>query len=157
MATPTTVANQLPGGLLSIGAYNSTDPLTGDGIYGSLTLKTRLPIGLADRLWVGASYSPNNSVDFAPMFVGGGLVVQGLVPKRPLDLVVFGIGRGSLSKRAQPYFTSSYEGMAELGYMVMLSETVQVQPTLQWIFNPSGTNQPVPGILGAGLQISLNF
>ena len=154
---PTTVANQLPGGLLSIGAYNSTDPQTGDGIYGSLTLKTRLPIGLADRVWVGASYSPNTDVDFAPMFVGGGLVVQGLVPKRPLDVVVFGIGRGGLSNPAQPNFTSSYEGMAELGYMVMLSETVQLQPTLQWIFNPSGTNQPVPGILAAGLQISLNF
>ena len=157
-ATPTTVADQLPGGLLSIGAYNSNDPQTGNGMYGSLTLKTRLPIGLADRLWVGASYSPNTSVDFAPMFVGGGLVVQGLVPKRPLDVVVFGIGRGGLSAPAQPNFMSSYEGMAELGYMVMLSETVQLQPTLQWIINPSGGgDQSVPGILAAGMQINLNF
>ena len=154
---PTTVANQLPGGLLSVGGFSSNDPETGQGIYGSLTLRTGLPIGLADRMWVGASYTPNNDVDFSPAFVGGGLVVQGMIPKRPLDVLVLGMGRGALSSQAPPNLTSPYEGMLELGYMIMLNETVQLQPTLQWIFNPSGTNQPVPGILAAGLQISLNF
>jgi porin len=155
---PTTVANQLPGGLLSVGAYNSTDPQTGNGLYGSLTLRTGLPVGLADRIWVGASYTPDATVDFSPNFVGGGLVVQGLVPKRPLDLLVFGIGKGGFSNQAPPNLTSPYEGMLELGYMIMLNETVQLQPTLQWIINPSGGgNQSVPGILAAGMQINLNF
>jgi len=154
---PTTVANQLPGGLLSVGGFSSNDPDTGEGVYGSLTLRTGLPIGLADRVWVGASYTPNNDVDFAPAFVGGGLVVQGMIPKRPLDVLVLGIGRGALSSQAPPNLTSPYEGMLELGYMIMLNETVQLQPTLQWIINPSGTNQPVPGILAAGMQINLNF
>jgi porin len=155
---PTTVANQLPGGLLSVGAFNSNDPQTGDGLYGSLTLRTGLPIGLAERIWVGASYTPNNDVDFAPAFVGGGWVVQGMIPKRPLDVLVLGIGRGALSSEAPPNLTSPYEGMLELGYMIMLNETVQLQPTLQWIINPSGGgDQSVPGILAAGMQINLNF
>jgi len=155
---PTTVANQLPGGLLSVGGFSSNDPDTGEGVYGSLTLRTGLPIGLADRVWVGASYTPNNDVDFAPAFVGGGLVVQGMIPKRPLDVLVLGIGRGALSNQAPPNLTSPYEGMLELGYMIMLNETVQLQPTLQWIINPSGGgDQSVPGILAAGMQINLNF
>jgi len=155
---PTTVANQLPGGLLSVGAYNSNDPQTGDGLYGSLTLRTGLPIGLADRVWVGASYTPDATVDFSPNFVGGGLVAQGVVPKRPLDVLVFGIGKGGFSNQAPPNLTSPYEGMLELGYMIMLNETVQLQPTLQWIINPSGGgDQSVPGILAAGMQINLNF
>ena len=155
---PTTVANQLPGGLLSVGAYKSTDPQTGEGIYGSLTLRTGLPVGLAERVWVGSAFSPNATVDFAPTFVGGGLVVQGAVPKRPLDVLVFGIGKGGFSAQAPPNLTSAYEAMAELGYMVMLNETVQLQPTLQWIFNPSGgSGKPVAGILAAGLQVNVNF
>jgi porin len=115
-------------------------------------------VGLADRIWVGASYTPDATVDFSPNFVGGGMVVQGAVPKRPLDVLVFGIGKGGFSSQASPNLTSPYEGMLELGYMIMLNETVQLQPTLQWIINPSGGgNQSVPGILAAGMQINLNF
>jgi len=157
---PTTVKNQLPGGLISVGAFNSTDSNSGDGVYGSVTLRSGLPLGLDERVWIGASYSPNRDQDFAPTFVAGGLVVQGPFPKRPLDLLVVGIGRAGLSSDADPFPTSSYEGMAELGYRVRLSETLQLQPTLQWIFNPSAPNdsgQPTPGILAAGLRIDLNF
>jgi porin len=80
-----------------------------------------------------------------------------VVRHRPLDLLVLGIGRGGLSSEAPPFLTSSYEGMAELGYRVMINEWLQLQPTVQWIFNPSGADQPVPGILAAGLRIDLNF
>ena len=157
---PSTVANQLPGGLLRLGGITSTDSQTGEGVYGSLTLRSGLPIGLDERVWIGGAYSPNRDEDFAPTFVGGGMVVQGIVPKRPLDLLVMGIGRGGLSNEVEPYLTSSYEGMAELGYRVMINPSLQLQPTVQWIFNPSGptnTGQPVPGILAAGLRLDVNF
>ena len=85
------------------------------------------------------------------------MVVQGIVPKRPLDLLVMGIGRGGLSNETPPFLTSSYEGMAELGYRVMINPSLQLQPTVQWIFNPSGADQPVPGILAAGLRLYVNF
>ena len=154
---PTTVSNQLPGGLVRVGGITSTDDATGEGVYGSVTLRSGLPIGLDERVWFGGAYSPNRTVDFSPTFVGGGMVVQGVVRHRPLDLLVMGIGRGGFSNEAPPFLTSSYEGMAELGYRVMINESLQLQPTVQWIFNPSGADQPVPGILAAGLRIDLNF
>jgi porin len=155
---PETVKTQLPKNLLRVGGYYSTDPLTGDGIYGSLTLRSGLPVGLDERVWIGASYSPNRDLDVGPTYVAGGLVVQGLIPRRPQDLLVLGIGRAGLSDEADPNPTNAYEGMAELGYRVLLNENLQLQPNVQWIFNPSGApGQSVADILAVGLRIDLNF
>ena len=149
---PVSVENQLPDGLLSLGGFLTSK--NGNGIYGSLTLPTGLPLGLTDRLWLGASYAPDASQVVAPTFVGGGLVVQGPLPGRPLDVALLGIGRGGLSNQLS---SSAYEGMLELGYRIQINQSLNLQPTLQWIFNPSGALQPVPGILAAGMQIQLNF
>ena len=149
---PVSVENQLPDGLLSLGGFLTSE--NGNGVYGSLTLPSGLPLGLADRLWLGASYAPDASQVIAPTFVGGGLVVQGPLPGRPLDVALLGLGRGGLSNQLS---SSAYEGMLELGYRIQINQSLNLQPTLQWIFNPSGTLQPVPGILAAGVQIQLNF
>ncbi|MEY3767867.1 MAG: hypothetical protein RLZZ11_937 [Cyanobacteriota bacterium] len=149
---PVTVQNQLPGGLLSLGGFLTTED--GNGVYGSLTLPSGLPLGLDQRFWIGASYSPDASLDISPTFVGGGLVIQGPLPSRPLDVVVLGIGRGGLSNQLT---TSPYEGMLELGYRIQFNRSLNLQPTLQWIFNPSGAATAVPGILAAGMQLQLSF
>ena len=149
---PVSVENQLPDGLLSLGGFLTSE--NSNGIYGSLTLPTGLPLGLTDRLWLAASYAPEASQVVAPTFVGGGLVVQGPLPGRPLDVALLGIGRGGLSNQLS---SSAYEGMLELGYRIQINQSLNLQPTLQWIFNPSGALQPVPGILAAGMQIQLNF
>jgi porin len=47
--------------------------------------------------------------------------------------------------------------MLELGYRIQINQSLNLQPTLQWIFNPSGTPKTVPGILAAGMQIQLAF
>jgi len=150
--TPLTVVNQLHDGLLSVGGFLTSE--NGNGVYGSLTLPSGLPLGLTDRLWIGASYSPDASEVLAPSFVGGGVVIQGLLPDRPLDVAVFGIGRGGLSNQ---FTNSAYEGMLELGYRIQLNHRLSLQPTLQWIFNPSGAAEPLPGILAAGMQLSASF
>ena len=151
-SAPVSVQNQLPNGLVSLGGFHTSE--NGNGVYGSVTLPSGLPLGLADRLWIGGSYSPDSSLDLAPTFVGGGLVIQGPLPSRPLDVALFGIGRGGLSNQLS---TSPYEAMLELGYRIQFNESFNLQPTLQWIFNPSGAAQPVPGILAAGVQVQLNF
>ena len=151
-SAPVSVQNQLPNGLVSLGGFLTSE--NGNGVYGSVTLPSGLPLGLADRLWIGGSYSPDSSLDLAPTFVGGGLVIQGPLPSRPLDVALFGIGRGGLSNQLS---TSPYEAMLELGYRIQFNESFNLQPTLQWIFNPSGAAQPVPGILAAGVQVQLNF
>lgn len=149
---PVSVENQLPNGLLSLGGFLTSE--NGNGVYGSVTVPAGLPLGLSDRLWLGASYAPDTSQVIAPTFVGGGLVVQGPLPGRPLDLALLGLGRGGLSNQLS---RSAYEGMLELGYRIQINQSLNLQPTLQWIFNPSGAEQSVPGILAAGMQIQLNF
>jgi porin len=149
---PVRVENQLHNGLLSLGGFLTSD--NGNGVYGSLTVPAGLPLGLTDRLWLGASYAPDASRVIAPIFVGGGLIVQGPLPGRPLDVAVLGIGRGGLSNQLS---SSAYEGMLELGYRLQLNRSLGLQPTVQWIFNPSDAPQPLPGILAAGLQIQLSF
>lgn len=149
---PVHVQNQLDDGLLSLGGFVTSE--NGNAVYGSLTLPSGLPLGLDNRIWLGGSYSPDASLDISPSFVGGGLVIQGPLASRPLDVMVLGIGRGGLSNQV---LTSPYEAMLELGYRIQFNQSLNLQPTLQWIFNPSGALQPVAGILAAGVQIQLNF
>lgn len=151
-AAPVSVDNQLPDGLISLGGFLTSE--NGNGVYGSVTLPTGVPLGLADRLWLGASYAPDASRVIAPTFVGGGLLVQGPLPGRPLDVALLGLGRGGLSNQLS---SSAYEGMLELGYRIQINQSLNLQPTLQWIFNPSGRLKTVPGILAAGMQIQLAF
>ena len=44
---------------------------------------------------------------------------------------------------------------SELGYRLQLNPNLNLQPTLQWIFDPSGREEAVPGILTTSVQISL--
>ncbi|MBM5818844.1 MAG: carbohydrate porin [Cyanobacteria bacterium K_DeepCast_150m_m2_101] len=149
---PVSVENQLPDGLFSVGGFLTSE--NGNGVYGSITVPSGLPLGLAHRFWLGGSYAPDASQPPAPTYVGGGLVVQGMLPGRPLDIALLGLGRGGLSNQLS---SSTYEGMLELGYRIQINQTLNLQPTLQWIFNPSGTQQPLPGILAAGMQIQVTF
>ena len=149
---PVQVQNQLPAGSINLGGFITSE--NGDGVYGTVTWRSGLPLGLDDRLWVGGSYTPDSAQVIATSFIAGGVVIQGPLPGRPLDVALLGIGRGGLSNQLS---TSPYEGMLELGYKIQLNESLNLQPTLQWIFNPSGASEPVPGILAAGMQIELNF
>jgi porin len=83
-------------------------------------------------------------------FLGAGLLIQGIVPRRPLDLLVLGAGRAA-------GLGTGDEGMVELGYQWQINRNLALQPTLQWIIHPSGASPTPPGILAAGLQISLTF
>ncbi|MFM7312506.1 MAG: carbohydrate porin, partial [Cyanobium sp.] len=114
-------------------------------------------LGLDERVWVGGAWAPDGGGSLAPTFLAGGWVVQGPLPGRPLDVLVFGAGRAGLNPSQPPGWPSRYEGMLELGYQLRINGSLALQPTVQWILNPSGAGQPVPGILTAGLQLSLSF
>lgn len=66
-------------------------------------------------------------------------------------------GRASLRPGAVTVWPSAYEAMVELGYQLKLNRTMALQPTLQWILNPSAGTGPLPDILATGLQLSINF
>jgi porin len=156
---PVAVQNQLPPALFSLGGILSSRE--GAVVYGSATLRSGLPLGLDERLWFGAALSSGDSGVVDPSFVAGGLVVQGPLPSRPLDLLVLAAGRAGLQPGSAAsgglQWPSRHEAMLELGYVWQINRNLALQPTLQWILNPSGGDRPLPGIVAAGLQLSLTF
>ena len=145
---PLEVASQLPGGLLSLGALGSNSE--GRASFASLTARSGLPIGLDERLWLGGSWATNADQSLGPRFIGGGWLIQGLLPKRPLDLLLLGVGQGS-------GLGNGPEAMVELGYQWQVNRNLCLQPTLQWILHPA-LDWPTPaGILAGGLQINVAF
>lgn len=152
---PVQVSRQLPTTRFSLGGIHTSNE--GQGLYGSLTVPSGLQLGLDNRLWLGGSLWTDRTLNSAPSFVAGGLVVQGPLASRPLDVLVLGLGKAGLSRRADPGLPDGFEAMVELGYQVQINRNVALQPTLQWILQPSGTAAPLPSILAAGLQLSVSF
>ena len=159
------VSRQLPLPEVQLGGYFARTRLlidnasalgegTSRGIYGSVTWPVDLPIGLDNRIWTGGTISLDPANNPYPTFIAGGWLSQGVLPKRPLDVLALGVGRTSFSPTINPGL--SYESTIELNYSVYLSETVQIQPLMQWIINPGGGGK-VPGIWAGGLQINVSL
>ena len=159
------VARQLPTPEVQLGGYFASTQLQvenarelGDGInrgiYGSLTWPVELPLGLDNRIWAGGTVSLDQANNPYPTFIAGGWLSQGIVPKRPMDVLALGFGRTSFSPTINPGL--SYESTIELNYSIYLSEALQIQPLMQWIINPGGGGK-VPGIWAGGLQINLSL
>ncbi len=147
-------AVRLPEGLLQAGSYITSGD--GYGLYGTASWSSPLPLGRDHRLWVGANVSIDDPTDLSPVFWGGGVISQGVLPGRPEDLLMLGFGRSSLQQNPSAGQTSSYEGLVELGYQLQLNGWLTLKPSLQWIVHP-GPRGDVPGIVATGLQIGLKF
>jgi porin len=147
------IARQLPPPLLQIGAYNTTKRNSNQVVYGLLTLAAPLPMGLDHRLWFGLNqgFDPQNNPN--PSFLAGGWLAQGLVPGRPLDVLAVGYGSTSFSQVLAPGLRP--EGVLELNYTIPISSQLSIQPALQWILQPGGSNRAA--VVAAGMQLSLSF
>ena len=154
LTAATKPSNTLPEGLLQAGAYGTSGD--GYGMYGTATWSLPLPIGRDHRLWVGSNVSVNDPTDLSPLFVGAGLISQGVLPGRPDDVLILGVGRSSLKPDQPTGQTSTYEGLVELGYQLQLNPWLTLKPSLQWIVHP-GQRGDVPGIFATGLEIGLQF
>jgi porin len=149
---PVMVERQLPGGLLQLAAYAGTGP--NRGLYGSATVPVALPWGLDHRLWAATAAGFDTAANPTPSYIGGGLVSQGVLPGRPLDLLILGVARTGFSPISQPGL--SHEGVVELGYQMRINQSFNLQPSLQWILNPGAAGR-VPGLFAAGLQLGFSF
>ncbi len=149
---PVAVERQLPGGLLQLAAYAGTGP--NRGLYGSATVPVALPWGLDHRLWAATAAGFDTAANPTPSYISGGLVSQGVLPGRPLDLLILGVARTGFSPITQPGL--SHEGVVELGYQIRFNQSFNLQPSLQWILNPGGAGR-VPGLFAAGLQLGFSF
>jgi porin len=81
-------------------------------------------------------------------------VSQGVLPGRPLDLLILGVARTGFSPITRPGL--SHEGVVELGYQVRINASFNLPPSLQWVLNPGGAGR-VPDLFAAGLQLGFRF
>jgi porin len=96
--------------------------------------------------------NPNNKPLIS--YVTGGLLSQGILPGRPLDVLALGVNRNGFSRSITP--NQSYEGVIELNYKIQISDRLQIQPLMQWIINPSGVGS-LPTIWATGAQINFSI
>ena len=155
----------LPDPLIQLGGYFSNTHLdvsgntnpgdgTNNGIYGTVTWPLSLPIGENNLIWISSSLSLNPNNNPLISYTAGGLLSQGVLPGRPLDVMAGGFNRNRFSQSITP--NQSYEGVLELNYTIQISESLQIQPLMQWIINPSGIGSE-PTIWATGAQINLSI
>jgi len=112
--------------------------------------------------------SPDQSVSQMPFFGNAAVVVRGLLPPRPRDVLGFGVVYGHFStdlqdsqrrqQQVDPALgVQEHEIALELNWKFLLLEgAIFVQPDLQYILQPGGTGQ-IPDAFVAGLQAGVNF
>lgn len=122
-------------------------------INASLTLASPLSVGLDSRLWLGVNAGFEWDTNPVPLFLGGGWLSQGVLPSRPLDVLALGVGSSRFSPTLSP--GQSSETVLELNYSWLVNSNLSLQPVLQLILNPSGSN--AEPILATGLQLQLQF
>ena len=160
-----TSIQNLPEPLIQIGGYFASTQLdvaettnSGDGInngiFGTVTFPVSFPLGKSHRLWLSGSLSLNPSNNPLSNYAAGGILSQGVIPERPQDVLALGITRSGFSKTITP--EKSYEGAIEVNYTIQLTDSLQIQPLMQWIINPKGTGM-IPAIWAAGTQINLSL
>lgn len=148
------VNRQLPPPVLQLGALNTTGRDPNLAVYGTLTMAVPLPIGLDHRVWIGFNNGLTIQNDPDPTFVAAGWLAQGLLPGRPLDVLAVGYGSTWFNSTLVPGLNP--EMVLEINYAIPLSSQLTLQPVLQWIVQPNGSSNR-PGVIAAGLQLSLSF
>jgi porin len=117
------------------------------------------PQGL-DAYWrMGYTPQPNNPVT---LFMDTGLVYTGLIPGRKNDRIGIAFAYGQISTgyrnlAAQDNVPGAgYGGVVECTYSIQLTPAITLQPDLQYIFHPSGTQQ-YGNSLVAGFRATVVF
>ncbi len=126
------------------------------GLYGAATLvvpRRWLP-ALDSRVWMAVSYGFDAQNNPAPSFAATGVLMQGVIQSRPLDVLGLGIAATTFSGVLAPTLTP--EAVVELNYALKLSTAFGLRPFAQVVFNPGGTNLWQP-IVAAGMSLSFQF
>ena len=160
-------------GPAAAGAGLTSTTTTGDwGFYAIADQVVWQPGGKGDPRGLGVFGSivvaPNDTINQMPFFCDGGVIVRGLLPSRPTDLVSFAAAYGKFSddlaavqqiaNRLDPSVgVQDYELMFEWSYRIRMRDGAMfLQPDLQYIVNPGGAGQ-YPNALVVGAQVGVNF
>jgi porin len=102
-------------------------------------------------VWGTASHSTKQNVSLLPLFTGGGLNYEGLVPRRDQDIASVGWFYGKLS-RYVPGTTA--EHVLEVSYTFLISRAVSLGGNFQYVKKPGGYAAPGAAVLGAVLEVT---
>ena len=129
----------------------------GDSLLPQVTDDSPEGLNFANR--IGFCPQPNNPMSFQ---LDSSLVYTGLIPGRKADRcgVAFIYGQMSSGYRTlasqQNIPGPSYEAVAELTYCIQLTPSVTLQPDLQYVLHPGGT-QENGNALVAGFRATVSF
>ena len=101
-------------------------------------------------------FAPRNS-GLINFYIDGGLNYKGLVPTRDSDILGVAIAYGHLRDNAQGVEGKSnpgYEIVFEATYQIEVATWLSLQPDLQYVIHPSGTNIANALVLGARTTVS---
>ncbi|XHR28945.1 MAG: carbohydrate porin [Chthoniobacteraceae bacterium] len=133
-------------------------PNTG-GFYWHADQQVYRPIPGQDQgltLFTNFVYQPKESVQLIPYQFACGAVYKGLIPRRPVDMTVFGFTYGKFSDdyAASVSQKAGAEKVVELGYQIALNKFTAIQPNLQGIINPYGTDNHDVLVLGCRVLVT---
>ena len=100
--------------------------------------------------------SPRNS-SFINFYIDGGLTYKGVIPTRDHDVLGVAVAYGHLSDNPQDNEGNSnpgYEIVLEATYQIELTPWLSLQPDLQYVIHPSGTDISNALVLGARATLS---
>ncbi|MDA0660049.1 MAG: carbohydrate porin [Planctomycetota bacterium] len=152
--------------LLRIGGwYTNSDTLTVDGAgvfegnYGFYATLDRMLLtecedpdqGLGTFLQFSWAPQDRNQVD---LNYGGGLVYRGLLPRRNEDTIGVGLSVIEFSPDLDNLTGQTYENAIEVFYKARIKDGLNIQPDLQYIVRPSGTQRDA---LVVGIRFEANF
>ena len=103
--------------------------------------------------WAVVTYAPRSAINEMPVFVGTGLVYQGLIPGRDTDKTALGFFYGSFSDEIQ---NTSSEKVLEINHSFYLTPWFYVMPDAQFIFRPSGRSS-IDNAIVVGGEIGITF
>jgi porin len=161
------------GAQVSLGVDPTATPVEHKGNYGLY--------GVADQMvWRGKEASLNLFVrgGFAPSdrnlvsyYVDAGLGLKGPLPGRPDDTLTFGFAYAKISKDAAAadqntvpaVIVRDYEAVFELNYALQIAPWWTLQPDLQYIVHPNGSQNPddatvrLENAFVAGMRSTIKF
>jgi porin len=123
------------------------------GLFGYLALPGGALLGHRTRLWLSGSLGFMDAINPFPAYVAGGVVSQGLLPSRPMDLLLLGAANAAPSSAFAP--SQASQSVIELGYQAQLSRRLSLQPFTQLLINAGGTLQRP--LWSLGLQLEWNL
>lgn len=82
-----------------------------------------------------------NSINDVPYYGGGGLVFKGITKKRKEDSIGLAFGWHQFDRELHKLEHKTAEKVIELFYKIKLTEFLYIQPDVQYIIKPNGTDK----------------